>query len=80
MRVSWVAPTNNGGAPITGYTATAYADAGGTTVVGTCTGNATSTNCTIRNLARGVTLWFDVVARNVVGASVPSARVSGIPN
>ena len=67
--VSWTAPANDGGSPITGYTVTAY-DANGN-VAGTCT-STTTTSCVVTGLSNGSTYTFTVVAANVLDSSNPS--------
>ena len=73
--VSWIGPANNGGEPITGYTATASPG------LRTCTAGIPSlpgmrgAQCTITGLTNGVSYTFTVVATNAVGsgeASLPS--------
>ena len=83
--VGWSPPSDDGGAPITGYTATAtdHTDAARghqTCVVGTVTGVTASTpaytgpdSCVVRGLTPGDTYTFTVTATNVVGTSGPSA-------
>ncbi len=69
--VSWTAPTNTGGEPITEYTVTA--DQGGKTC--TTTG---ATSCTVTGLTNGTAYTFNVVATNVVGDSGPSASTAPV--
>jgi len=70
-RVTWSEPTRNGGAPISGYTATA--SPGGQS----CT--STVTSCTVTGLMNGTEYTFTVTAANIAGtsaASTPSAAVT----
>lgn len=64
-RVSWTSPTRNGGAPITGYTATAFP--GGQT----CSTTSALT-CTVTGLTNGTPYTFTVTATNAAGTSLPS--------
>jgi len=64
--VSWTAPTDTGGAPITRYTATA--SPGGATC--TTTG---ATTCLFTGLKNGTAYTFTVTATNVAGTSAASA-------
>jgi serine protease len=63
--ISWNAPTNTGGSPITGYSATA--SPGGKS----CT-TTTATTCTISGLTNRTTYSVSVTASNAVGTSDPS--------
>ncbi len=67
--VSFTPPVVNGGAPITGYTATCTSSDGGVS------GSESSggTQFTVLGLTKGHTYQCTVVAMNVVGPSVPSA-------
>ncbi|MEO6351229.1 MAG: S-layer homology domain-containing protein, partial [Candidatus Limnocylindrales bacterium] len=67
----WVAPTDNGGSPISGYVVTSSPDGK------TCT--AMSPHCTVAELANEIAYIFTVVAQNAVGAgpsSDPSSSVT----
>lgn len=66
VSLSWTAPANNGGAPITSYTATAAA--GGTTC--STTG---ATTCLVTGLKNGTPYSFTVTATNAGGTSAASA-------
>ncbi|KGN31178.1 fibronectin-binding protein [Knoellia sinensis KCTC 19936] len=63
-RVSWSAPTYDGGAPISGYT---VSWTGGSTGRLDCTASP----CTIDGLTNGKDYFFSVTATNVVGESEP---------
>jgi Fibronectin type III domain len=68
VQVSWSVPLDDGGSPITSYTATA--SPGGAS----CT--TTSTSCVIAGLLPGTTYSVTVTAANGVGSSAASAPVS----
>jgi hypothetical protein len=71
-QVSWTAPANDGGTPITGYTVTA--DPSGAT----CTSTGV-TSCVVSSLTNDVAYTFTVTATNSVGtgpASTASAAVT----
>ncbi|MCW2755671.1 MAG: hypothetical protein JWQ32_3082 [Marmoricola sp.] len=72
-RVTWSAPYN-GGAPITGYTATA--EPGGATC---STTTATTTSCTIAGLLDGTAYTVTVTASNRMGISQLSSPASVTP-
>ncbi len=65
--VSWTAPTNNGGSPITGYTITSTP--GGITK----TVDGSTTTGTITGLTNGTSYTFTVAATNATGTSPASA-------
>ncbi|MBU6245831.1 MAG: fibronectin type III domain-containing protein [Actinomycetales bacterium] len=78
LAATWSAPGVDGGAPITSYTARAYAAASGGAPLATCT--TASLTCTISGLAPGTAAWVDVSATNAVGQGAASSpRTSGIP-
>jgi hypothetical protein len=62
VRVKWVAPTRNGGSPVTGYTVRVYRGSSLLTTVTT-----TATELLVRNLTNGTAYKFTVAARNAVG-------------
>ncbi len=68
--VAFTAPSDNGGTPITGYTATS--SPGGHTA--TCT----TSPCTVTGLTNGTTYTFTVIATNTVGDSAASAASSSV--
>lgn len=71
VTVSWTAPADDGGAPITGYTVTA--SPGGKTC--TTTGG---TSCTVKNLTNGTAYTFRVTATNRAGTSAKSAKSASV--
>jgi Fibronectin type III domain/Glycosyl hydrolase family 26 len=76
--VFWSAPTSNGGAAITSYTATAY-DANqiaqGTVTV---TGTPPATRAALSGLVNGSAYTFKVTATNSVGTGPPSAASNAV--
>jgi hypothetical protein len=73
--VNWTAP-DDGGLPITGFTATA--DPGGAT----CTAGSLDTSCVVDDLTNGTAYSFTVVATNAMGdgpSSDPSVAVTPLP-
>lgn len=72
--VAWSAPTSDGGAPITSFTASALA-AGYPTR--TCT--TTATTCAIDGLVNGARYLVSVQASNSVGPSTPSTAWRVVP-
>ncbi|CAN2212917.1 Fibronectin type III [Candidatus Nanopelagicaceae bacterium] len=70
--VFWTASTNNGGAAISGYTATAYTALVGGSVAGTACTTASLT-CQITGLGASTTYYYSVVATNAAGNSVATS-------
>jgi hypothetical protein len=80
--LSWTAPANNGGSPITGYKVQVATSVNGTYVdaAGTCAPsalNSTSLSCTATGLTLGTTYFFQVAAINAVGTGSYSAASAG---
>jgi subtilisin family serine protease/subtilisin-like proprotein convertase family protein len=71
VTVSWKPPTDNGGAPITGYAVAA------TPGSQTCT--TTETSCVVEGLTDGTPYSFTVIAINSAGNSEQSNPVTGTP-
>jgi hypothetical protein len=68
--VSWAAPGNDGGSPVTSYTLT---ELSGATVVNSWDLPASATSQLVTGLTAGTTYTFSIVARNSVGASTAAA-------
>ncbi len=64
--ITWIAPLDNGGQPVTGYTVTA--SPGG----GSCVWVAGPLSCVVAGLSNGTPYTFTVTATNSVGTSSPS--------
>ena len=71
--VSWVAPDNDGGKSISGYTVTASGSGGQS-----CTTVGSSRSCAVSGLTNGTAYTFTVTAQNVVGTSTPSSQSAAI--
>ena len=70
--VSWKAPADNGGAAVTGYTASAYTTSTGTTPYSSCTTTG-ATSCTIPSLTNSTTYYVEVTATNAAGTGAASS-------
>jgi hypothetical protein len=70
--VAWGLPLSSGGTPITGYTATAFDVPLGGAPVSSCSTDASARACTMP-AQPGKAHYIEVVARNAVGTSAPSA-------
>ena len=80
LAVTWTPPT--AGKTPTSYTASAYSNVSGGTVVASCT--TSTAGCTISDLTNGTAYYVEVTASAVVGSepsatSDPSPRVAGTP-
>lgn len=75
LLVTWSAPSSNGGADITSYTATA---SDGTTSK-TCSWTTGDLECTISGLSNGTEYSVTVTATNAVGTSDPSGSGASVP-
>ena len=68
--ITWNAPSNNGGTPITSYVVTSTPASAGCTSI--------TTSCTVTGLSAGVSYTFNVVARNSVGTSLVSISSNAV--
>ncbi len=79
LDVSWVAPTENGGAEITGYSVQ-YRDGSVSPIAWTSvTPNVTGTETTITELTTGTEYFIQVAAINSAGTGTYSGEESGTP-
>lgn len=72
VNLSWSAPTDNGGSPITGYTIERSTDDGSTWSTISANTGSTATTFSDTGLAQNTTYTYRVSAINVVGTSSPS--------
>ncbi len=77
VRLTWVAPSSNGGSAITDYII--QRSPNGTTWTSISDGVSTATAYTVAGLTNGSRYYFRVVAKNAAGTSPTSAAVSAIP-
>jgi hypothetical protein len=75
VSLSWTAPANNGGSPITGYVVTPYVSG---TAQSARTFNSTAITQTITGLINGTAYTFKVAARNAVGAGPQSSQSAAV--
>ncbi len=80
VTLSWTAPTDDGGSPITGYNIYVGPTPNGeSTIAVNLNTLITGTSFTVGSLTNGQTYYFKVEAMNAVGASVLSGEVHAIP-
>jgi hypothetical protein len=78
VRLTWLAPSSNGGSPVIDYVIQRSPD--GTTGWTTLSdGVNTSTSYTATGLRNGRRYYFRVYARNAAGQSVSSSLASAVP-
>ncbi|RLS33366.1 MAG: fibronectin type III domain-containing protein, partial [Planctomycetota bacterium] len=73
LAVTWVAPTNTGGSPITDYLVK-YSSNSGSTWTNFVHPVSTALSCTVTGLTNGTSYVIKVIAKNAVGISLPSAN------
>jgi hypothetical protein len=73
--VSWSAPADDGGSPITGYTVTPYVGAAAQTPVSV---GASTTRTRVTGLTNGTAYTFRVAASNAAGTSPGSAATAAV--
>jgi fibronectin type 3 domain-containing protein len=76
VSLSWTAPADNGGAPITGYAIRIGTAAGGESYLASVTG----TTFTVTGLTNGQTYYFTVAAVNIRGNGTTTSEVSAMPS
>jgi serine protease len=75
--VTWRAPTQTGGAPITSYLVSVY-QAGNGTALRTVTVDGAATSATVDDLVNGTRYTFRVAAVNSAGPSALSSRSNAV--
>ena len=74
--VSWTAPSDTGGMPITGYTITPYLGSAAQTPVQVA---ASQTSATVTGLTNGSSYTFTVTATNSIGSTTSPASGAAVP-
>ena len=78
MEAVWTAPANDGGTPITGYTATAFLGSGPTAAVASSCSTTTELQCALTGLDPSVIYYVSVAARNAVGTGTSTPRYAAL--
>jgi titin len=77
--VTWTAPGDDGGTPVTGYRVETTTDGGTTWTVALADTASTATSAVLGGLTNGTTTGFRVSAINAVGVGGPSAPTTTVP-
>src|SRR3989442_1692539 len=77
INLSWTAPSDNGGSPITGYKIERSTDSGSTWTVVVANTGGTTTTYSNTGLAHATTYTYRVSAINSAGTGSPSTAVPG---
>ena len=78
VRLSWSAPTQNGGSPITDYVVE-VSDDGASTWTVFDDGVSSERSATVTGLTNGTSYAFRVAAANALGSGAPSTHVVSVP-
>jgi fibronectin type 3 domain-containing protein len=78
VKLSWAAPSSNGGSPITGYDVYRGTSPGGESSTPVAT-NVTTTSFSDASVVNGTTYYYTVAAVNAVGPSPQSGEASARP-
>jgi fibronectin type 3 domain-containing protein len=79
VKLSWTAPSSNGGAPVTGYNIYRGTTSGGESGTPVGTVNGTTTTFTDTGLTNGTTYYYTVAALNSAGTSPKSNQANATP-
>ncbi len=80
LRLSWTAPTSNGGSPITGYRIERAATRSGVWIIHVASTGSATTTYTDTGLAPNTTRYYRVRALNAQGSGDPSNVAEGTTN
>jgi subtilase family serine protease len=79
VSLSWSAPSNNGGSPVTGYDVYEGTTSGLESYTTPVVPTTSSTTVTVTGLTNGTTYYFTVKAMNLAGPSAASNQLSAAP-